>query len=375
MVPTVLHCRGAVLPDAVVPPSPRGAARITCADGRIIGIDADASATIGIDAMALPGFIDLQVNGGGGRDVAETSDEALDAVATASWQGGAVAFLPTLITAPFADLLQQLARVADWIDRWRGQGAEPLGIHLEGPFLEVAGAHDESAFVDPTPDRVAALLEAARGRLAMLTLAPSRPGAPQAVAQLRAAGVCVALGHARSSAQMAACVDAGANLVTHLFNAMGPLHHREPGVAGFALDEPRLTCSLICDGLHVHPTMVRNAFAILGPDRTLLVTDAAAPAGRPDGVYRLGREEVVARGGEVRRADGALAGSALTMDTAAQRFATYLGPRCGPWTLARVGSTNAARLLGRDDFGQLIPGRRACLTLLRPDGTLAAWRA
>lgn len=324
--------------------------------------------------MLLPGFIDLQVNGGHGRDVAEATDEALDAVSAAAFDGGAVAFLPTLITAPFADLLQQLTRVAGWIERWRGQGAEPLGIHLEGPFLEVAGAHDADAFVDPTPERVAALLAAARGRLALVTLAPGREGAAPAVAQLRAAGVAVALGHARSTDRFAACVDAGAELVTHLFNAMGAVHHRDPGLAGLALDDDRVSCSLICDGLHVHPTMVRNAFAVLGPDRTVLVTDAVAAAGQPDGTYRLGGGTVIARGGEVRRTDGSLAGSALTMSRAAERFRTFLGPRCGPWTLARIASTNAARLLRRDDLGRIVPGARACFTLLHADGSYTAWR-
>lgn len=348
---------------------------VVCEHGRVTSVASDAQAAAEVDALLLPGFIDLQVNGGGGRDVAEATAEALDAVADATWRGGAVAFLPTLTTAPWADLLDQVQRVAVWIDTWRGQGAEPLGLHVEGPFLEVAGAHDASAFLDPTPARVDALLAAARGRLALLTLAPGRPGAPAAVARLRAARVAVALGHAASPHQLDACAEAGAQLVTHLFNAMGPLHHRDPGVAGLALDDARLTCSLICDGVHVHPAMVRNAFAVLGPDRTLLVSDAVAAAGRPDGTFRLGAHEVIARDGSVRRADGTLAGSALTMSEAVRRFAAFLGPRCGPWTLGRVAATNPARLLGREDVGSIAPGMRACFTLRHADGSHTARRA
>lgn len=372
-----LLVRGVVLPAAVVPASPAsGVVRVAVEGDRFAAFtpETDARAAVDHDGLLLPGFIDLQVNGGGGRDVGEATPAALQAVADACWAGGTVAFLPTLITAPFDVLCDRLARVAAWIDDWRGTGAEPLGIHLEGPFLEVAGAHDESLFLDPTPGRIDALLAAARGRLALVTLAPGRRGAPDAVARLRAAGVAVALGHARSTEQLDACVSAGATLVTHLFNAMGPMHHRDPGLAILALDDPRLSCSLICDGAHVHPAVVRTAFAALGPARTVLVTDAAAPAGCPDGSYRLGDQDVIARAGIVRRPDGTLAGSALTMAHAARHFRTVLGHRCGPWTLAQVASTNAARILGRTDRGRLVAGARAEGTILHADGTCTAWR-
>lgn len=369
-----LLARGAVLPAAVLPASTRGALRIDCVDGLVQRIEPTAGVMADSDALVLPGFVDLQVNGGGGRDVAEATADALDAVAEATWAGGATHFLPTLITAPLPELLERVAKVAAWIETWRGRGAEPLGIHLEGPFLEVPGAHDAGALVDPTPERVDALVRAARGRLALVTLAPGRAGAPAATARLRRAGVAVALGHARSTDGLSACVDAGARLVTHLFNAMGPLHHREPGLAGLALDEGRLACSLICDGVHVHPAMVRNAFAVLGPTRTVLVSDAVAASGQPDGAYTLGGRAVEARQGVVRRADGTLAGSALTMALAAQRFQAFLGPRCGPWTVAQVASRNAARLLGRDDLGEIRPGAPACFTLWADDAC-TAWRA
>lgn len=376
MVTRLFHARGAALANSVVPAGPGATAhvRIAVADGRIVDIVPQAASVLDLDGLLLPGCIDLQVNGAGGRDANEATVEALDTIADATWRGGAVAFLPTLVTAPLPQLIERTRAVAQWIASWRGQGAEPLGIHLEGPFLEVEGAHDESAFVDPSAERVDALLAAAGGRLALVTLAPGRAGAPAAVARLRRAGVAVALGHARSTHQFGACVDAGARLVTHLFNAMGSLHHREPGVAGLALDDERLACSLICDGVHVHPAMVRNAFAVLGVDRTVLVTDATAPAGKADGRYRLGGAEVTAQDGAVRRAGGILAGSALTMSLAVQRFAAMLGTRCGPWTLARVASGNAARLLGLLDRGTLAPGARAACTLLHADGSCSAWR-
>ncbi len=364
----------AALPDHVAL-----GARIAVRAGRITAIDT-AAATAGaptrrLAGTVLPGFVDLQVNGGGGRSVDEAVPDALDTVARAVFAGGAVAFLPTLITAPWARLLSQVAAVATWIQSGgdRADRATPLGIHLEGPFLEVAGVHDPSCFLDPTEARIDALLAAARGTLRMVTLANCRPGAAAAVARLRRAGVAVALGHVRTVTGFAECVAAGAAVVTHLFNAMGPLHHREPGIAGLALDEARLSCALIADGAHVHPAMLRTAFAALGRDRTVLVSDAVAAMGMPDGSYGLGDLRVRAEHGVVRDDQGRLAGSALTMGRAAATFAACV-PAAGPWTLARLCATNPAALLGADDYGLLASGRRAAFTVLGDDGTTTALR-
>jgi N-acetylglucosamine-6-phosphate deacetylase len=354
----------AVLPHAVL-----AGARITAADGRIAAIDhgAAGAGAVRLRGTLLAGFVDLQVNGAGGRSVDEGTPEALDTVARAVWQGGAVAFLPTLITAPWPRLLQQIAAVATWIERWRGEGAEPLGLHLEGPFLQTAGAHDVDCFVDATPARVAELLAAARGTLRLVTLAHAREGAVAATAQLVAAGVTVALGHCDRVAGFDACVGAGARMATHLFNAMGPLHHREVGVAGMALDDERVLCSLIVDGVHVHPAMVRNAFRVLGPDRCVLVSDAVGAAGMPDGEYTLAGRRVTARNGVVRDAAGRLAGSALTMATAARNFLQFV-PDAGAWTLGQVAAANPAALARAGHLGALAVGRRAAFTLLGDDG-------
>lgn len=364
-----------VVDRAVLPATLQHGTRIAAIDGRIVAVDqvAAGSAARRLSGTLLPGFVDLQVNGAGGRSVDEATPAALDAVAAAVFAGGAVAFLPTLITAPWERLLQQVDAVAGWIERWSGTGAEPLGLHLEGPFLQAAGAHDAAAFVDPTPERLDALLAAARGRLRLLTLACTRPGAAAATARLVRAGVTVAIGHCDRSDGFAACVDAGARAVTHLFNVMGAMHHREPGVAGLALDDERVACPLILDGVHVHPAMVRLAFRVLGPDRTILVSDAVGAAGMPDGEYSLAGTRVDARGGVVRDAAGRLAGSALTMAMAASNF-LRLVPGTTPWTLARVAATNPARLAHAEQFGVLAPGRRAAFTLLGDDGRMTALR-
>ena len=227
-----------IVVDRLVQPDTISAGmRIECRAGRITAIDRQpaGAAALRLRGTLMPGFLDLQVNGGGGHSVDEATPAALDTTTAASFAGGATAFLPTLITAPWDRLLQQVAAVARWIRAWNGQGAEPIGLHLEGPFLDSPGVHDAACFVDPSPARVRELLTAADGTLRLVTLASSRAGAAAATASLCAAGCAVAIGHVSNTAGFHDCVAAGASMVTHLFNAMGPIHHREPGIAGLEI--------------------------------------------------------------------------------------------------------------------------------------------
>ncbi|MCR9245329.1 MAG: N-acetylglucosamine-6-phosphate deacetylase [bacterium] len=356
-----------VSPDGIL-----AAARVKAVDGRIMTIDHEPAGTRAerLRGTLLPGFVDLQVNGAGGRSVDEATPDALDTVARAVFEGGAVAFLPTLITADWQTLLAQVRAVAEWIAACepRADHATPLGLHLEGPFLTTSGAHPVQHFVDPTPERIDELLRAADGHLRLVTLASARTGAAHAVERLTAAGVTCAIGHCDRPEGFAAAVDAGATCVTHLFNVMGPLHHRDDNVATRALDEPRISCPIIVDGVHVQPAMVRHAFRILGPDRTVLVTDAVAAAGMPDGTYRLSGIEVHHERGIVRDRDGRLAGAALTMALAARNFREFV-PTAGDWTLARIASHNPARLIGAEEYGRIAEGQRAAFTLLADDGS------
>ncbi len=365
-----------IVDRAVLPHVVQLGTRVAAIDGRIVAVDqvAGGPGATRLRGTLLPGFVDLQVNGAGGRSVDEGTAAALDTIAGAVFAGGAVAFLPTLITAPWERLLAQVDAVAQWIEAWNGAGAEPLGLHVEGPFLQAAGAHDSSHFVDATPARVRELLAAARGRLRLVTLANARSGAAAATATLVASGVACSLGHCDRADGFADCVAAGASAVTHLWNAMGALHHRNLGPAALALDDDRLRCMLIVDGVHVDPVMVRNAFRMLGPDRTVLVSDSVAAAGMPDGDYTLSGLRVHAAAGVVRDAEGRLAGSALTMAQAAANFARFV-PQTGPWTLARVAATNPARIAGAEHLGGITPGRRAAFTLLGDDGSVTCVRA
>lgn len=358
-----------VLPDVVI-----ANASVQCADGRITAIT-PTTRPAELRGTLLPGFVDLQVNGAGGRGVEELSDAALDTVARAVWNGGAVAFLPTLITAPWPQLLQQLETVARWCERFDAgdDKATPLGVHVEGPFLSSPGVHDAEQFCDPTPARIEQLLAAGRGRLRLLTLSSARTGAAAAVAQLLAAGVTPSLGHVAAIDGFAACAAAGAPMVTHLFNAMGPMHHRDHGVALLALDTATVSCPLILDGIHLHPVMVRNAIRILGPDRTVLVTDSVAAAGMPDGDYVLAGETIQLRGHTVRDGSGRIAGSALTMAAAARAYLDWV-PDAGVWSLARAAATNPSRLIGAEGLGSIAVGMRALFTLLGDDGSVRAVR-
>ena len=264
--------------------------------------------------------MDLQVNGYFG--------EEFDTAGAAGWatvvrrlpETGTTAFLPTIITAPL-DRLAASLRATLALRPGLPRGARLLGMHVEGPFISVRrkGAHNAEWITEPTPAAVDTLLSAGPGLLRVVTLAPELDGALPAIARFTEAGVLVSVGHSdATAAQVAAAADAGARMVTHLFNAQPPMHHRAPGVVGQALADSRLTSGLIADFQHVAAAVCQIAFAA-APGRVCLVTDAAACAGMPPGRYLLGGEPIELPPGDgvpPVRADGTLAGSALRMDTA-----------------------------------------------------------
>jgi N-acetylglucosamine-6-phosphate deacetylase len=324
--------------------------------------------------VLVPGLVDLQVNGYYGVDLADCDPEGWALVARRLPETGTTAFLPTFITAPVARLAAAL-RSAQKIAGAATAGARILGVHLEGPFLSLAraGAHRRDWIVPPSPEAVAELLDAGHGVLRLMTLAPETDGALATVAALVAAGVVVSVGHSDATAgQVAAAADAGARMVTHLFNAQRGLHHREPGVVGQALTDHRLTSGLIVDLRHVSAAACAIAFAA-APGRICLVTDAAASAGMPPGRYLLGGQpaELPPGGGAPVRPDGTLAGSALRMDLAvANAVAVGLGLAEAVAAASRI----PADLIGRPDLGRLAPGAPADLAWLGDDlRTRATW--
>lgn len=298
--------------------------------------------------VVVPGFIDLQVNGHRGHD-AGTGREAVAAIAAALPSTGVTAFLPTLVSRPL-DEAQAFVREVDAAETRRG--ARILGAHLEGPFLSPAhrGAHDESFLIAPTPDRVRHLLQHPPR---MTTIAPELPGARAAIHAFAAAGTLVSLGHSGATYDVAVdAIAAGARFGTHLFNAMGAFHHREPGLVGALLSHPAVSFGLIADGVHLHPAALALAMRS-APDRCVLTTDqiaTVASGGRPAATH----------------ADGRLAGSVTTMDDMVRRVAALPGSSLRE--AVRMATIAPARALGEHRrLGRLRPGLPADITVLDHD--------
>lgn len=322
------------------------------------------------DGVLSPGLVDIQVNGAFGVDFASATDDEWIQVAQRMPSTGVTAFVPTFITAPFEELAANLIAyraLRPLLDAAPG-AARTVGVHLEGPFLaeQRRGAHRADLLSDPDPQLVATLLDAAAGALTYMTLAPERPGALEAIRQLTGAGVRVALGHCDADAlTVRAAADAGATLVTHLYNAQRPMRHRDPGTVGAALTDPRLTCGLIVDLHHVSPIAVEIAFRA-SAGAIALVTDAVAAMGMPAGSYELGGDRLdVQPGLPPRRADGAIAGSALRMDEAIANALLH----CGLDLRSAINSATQipAHAVGRSDLGLLAPGAPADLVWLGED--------
>jgi N-acetylglucosamine-6-phosphate deacetylase len=250
----------------------------------------------------LPGFVDMHVHGGGGTSF--TAGPAGDARRAAGFhrRHGTTTIVASLVTAPLADLEARAAMLA-------GLAREGViaGIHLEGPFLSAArrGAQDPRHMIAPDVAAFERLHAAAAGQLHVITVAPELPGATALIKAAAQAGVIAAVGHTDATADItSAAVDAGASHATHLFNGMRPLHHREPGPVGALLDRDEVSCEVIADGVHLHDTAIRLAARASGPGRLVLITDAMAAAGMPDGSYRLGPVRVEVEGGVARLAEG-----------------------------------------------------------------------
>jgi N-acetylglucosamine-6-phosphate deacetylase len=323
--------------------------------------------------FVLPGFVDLQVNGSFGIDVA-TQPERLRDLSQALLTTGTTSYLPTLISSPLSLYRGSLPSLAEGIKAATPDRAQPLGVHLEGPFVSMArrGAHPARAIVPPDTGMLGELLDLAPVR--MLTLAPELDGAAELIDLAAGRGVVVSAGHSDADFNSVyRCFDRRVAGVTHLFNAMSRLHHREPGLPGAAFAHPRVHCGLIADGRHVHPEIVALAFRMLGPDRLCLVTDAISAAGMGEGEYPLATRRAYLEGGDgvPRLASGAYAGSVLTADEAFRNVLAFTG--CTVPEAARMASAAPARLVGEGDRkGRLVPGYDADATVLNPDLSVRA---
>ncbi|BBY22480.1 N-acetylglucosamine-6-phosphate deacetylase [Mycobacterium stomatepiae] len=315
-----------------------------------------------LDCLVVPGFIDMHVHGGGGNSYLEA--EQIAGAALFHRRHGTTTTLASLVTAAPDELIAGVRALAD-----ATRFGVVAGIHLEGPWLSVArcGAHDPAQLRDPEPAEVDDVLAAGDGTIRMVTLAPERPGSSEAIRRFVDAGVVVALGHTDATYERTQqAIALGARVGTHLFNAMRPLHHREPGPALALLESPDVTVELIPDGVHLHPAAVHAVVRAVGPDRVAVITDAIAAAGREDGSYQLGAVQVDVAAGVARvHATSTIAGSTATMD---QLFRTVsrLGPDADAALAAAVQmtSTTPARALGLREVGALQVGYDANLVVL-----------
>ncbi len=325
------------------------------------------------DAVLVPGFVDIHVHGGAGAAFPDgDADAALRAVRFHR-SHGSTTMVASLVAAGPDDLLKTVETLAELV-----VDGDLAGVHLEGPWLAESrcGAHDPRRLRDPDPAELDRLLAAGGGVVRMVTLAPERAGALDAVRRIAGAGAIAAIGHTDASyALTRAAIAAGARVGTHLFNAMAPVHHREPGPAVALLEDARVTVELVTDGLHVHPALWEHVVRTAGVERVAAVTDAMAAAGMPDGQYHLGAMRVAVTDGVARLAGGAdgragaIAGSTATTDAL---FGHVVRHAALPWpeALARavaMTATTPARALGRTDVGAIAPGRRADLVVLEPD--------
>jgi N-acetylglucosamine-6-phosphate deacetylase len=344
----------------------------------------------GRGCVLLPGFLDLHVHGGDGADAMDGDPDGLRRMARFHATHGVTALLPTTWAASPAAIEAAVGAVAEAAGPVDG-GATILGAHLEGPWINPAraGAQDPAGIRPPDVLEARRLLEirpgsrpgavppssapsslrpgAGGGVVRLVALAPEMPGADEVIAECVGRGVVVAAGHTEAGwDDMVAAVGAGVRHVTHTFNAMPGLGHREPGTAGAALALPELRCELIADGHHVHPAAMAVLARAKGPGGVVLISDAVRAAGLPEGEVDLGGRVAQHCCGAVRLPDGRLAGSVLTLDVALRSFAAATG--WGWSDLARAAAGNAADTLGLTAKGRLAAGADADLVLLADDG-------
>jgi N-acetylglucosamine-6-phosphate deacetylase len=330
------------------------------------GID-DAERVAG---WVVPGFVDTHCHGGGGHDFATTDARQALAARDFHRRHGSTSILASLVADEIDTLGAQLGTLSGLV-----ADGDLAGIHLEGPFLSPAkpGAHDPALLRHPEPRALDQLLAGGRGAVSMITIAPELPHGMAAIDRLVGDGVTAAVGHTDADAEMIKeALDHGATVATHLFNAMRPIHHREPGPVPTLLDDPRVVVELIADGVHLHDDVLRLAIAAAGPDRVALITDAMLATGMADGRYRLGTMPVEVADGRARvvEADGsagAIAGSTLTMAAAYQRL---IGLGLPHEQVARMAATTPARVHRLNQVGTIETGRLADLCVVDDRGGL-----
>lgn len=351
-------------------------------DGKIDSIASRESSSLPANAKVLdfpgatlgPSFFDVHIHGAAGHDVMEATPQALETIGRFLASRGTAVYLATTVTASLDVTLRSLDGLANEIAKLPEPGrARPLGIHLEGPFLshEKRGVQPAEHLLAPSTATLDRMIDAGRGHVRLITIAPELPGAVELVKHAISRGVRVSMGHSNATAaETKTAIAAGATSATHTFNAMRALDHQEPGILGTVLSNDDLFSEIICDGIHSRPDIIRLWWRSKGPQRGILVTDAMSAAGMPDGEYQLGGFPVQVKDGRAT-ARGVLAGSVLTLDRALSNFVKFTGASVeeGLGLL----SSNPAHMTGLDHrAGGVMPGRAANLVAVDAEGKLVA---
>jgi N-acetylglucosamine-6-phosphate deacetylase len=341
-------------------------------DGRIAALE--SGTPNGSSDTLTAAFFDIHVHGARSFDFMSAGQAQIAEVGAFLASRGVGHYCPTTVTGPLDLTLKALERLADAIEGHApdpaSPAATPVAIHLEGPFVSHGkrGVHPDACILEPNLELFERFQQAARGHIRLVTMAPELPHALELIEHLSSTGVRVTMGHSKATtAETTAAIAAGATSATHLFNAMAAIDHREPGIVGTILDRDDVYAELICDGVHVHPVIVRLWLKLKGAEKAILVTDGTSATGMPDGTYTLGDLTVEVKDGVCMLGD-TLAGSVLTMDQAVAKVRRFTQTSLA--TAVRLASRNPARMMGMPQLTSVAPGSLANFNLYDDAGTL-----
>jgi N-acetylglucosamine-6-phosphate deacetylase len=377
MAPEVLLKGGkVVLPDGQIDD-----ASVLLANGQVEALGAGLESSAGAEAWdasgltLAPGFMDVHVHGGGGFSLITTNRVEIQEYARWAVSHGVTSFVATICADSTEDGIEYVRSVASAVGPIGG-GATLLGLNLEGPFVspDRSGALPPDWIAPSDLPLLGRILAAGEGTIRIMTIAPELVGAEAVIKAVLDAGVAVSVGHTDARYdQASAAFESGATHVTHAFNAMRPLHHRDPGPIGAALASPGVTIEVIADGVHLHPATVSLCVRAFGPERVCLVTDAVRPAGLDSGTFRIGGHDAVMDRGSIRLPDGTIAGSAATMDAVVRNLVSW--GAVGVVGAVAMASATPARAMGLGDRkGAIAPGYDADIVALDGDlNVVATW--
>jgi N-acetylglucosamine-6-phosphate deacetylase len=322
--------------------------------------------------IAAPGFIDVHIQGAGGADILDGTEDALKAISQTCAQYGTTSFLATTVYKADGDN-EHLTLAAEYAGRNLG-GANLVGIHLEGPFIaeNKRGMIQSGCICEPSMEVLDKILDITGGKLAMMTVAPELEGGLEIIRRLAGSNIVASFAHSEADyEQTVAGITAGISHSTHLFNAMSGVHHRSPGPLVAIFESENVTAQLIADGVHIHPSVLKFTFEILGPERVVLITDGMQAMGLPDGQYIYNGVEYESRDGAARYKDGTLIGTALGLSELVKRLISFTG--CGHDVAVKTVTENPANVLGlADTKGSIAVGKDADLVLLDEDLSVGA---